>query len=121
LDSPALPLIRTGLILWMMAGAYVWTEFAAGPRWSWMQALGRNSLMVYWVHVMMVYGSVVRPIKRSLSILQSGTATLIVTLMMIALSALWLRWKRKKGASPKQSGDAPHSAPLATTAGGGEA
>ena len=28
-----------------------------------MQTLGKNSLMVYWVHVMMVYGDIFKPLK----------------------------------------------------------
>jgi uncharacterized membrane protein len=98
LDNPTLVLIRTGVILLMMAGAYLWTEYGAGPRWSWMQALGKNSLMVYWVHVMIVYGSVVRPVKRTLSIPMAGLATVLVTLAMIAMSAAWLWWKGKRAA-----------------------
>jgi membrane protein DedA with SNARE-associated domain len=57
--------------------------------------------MVYWVHVMIVYGAVVRPIKRQLSIPQATLSTLIVIAMMVALSALWLRWKSRKPA-PQQ-------------------
>ena len=95
-DSPALVVIRVGICLMMMAGAYLWTEYCAGTGWSWMQAMGKNSLMVYWVHVMIVYGSLVRPIKRTLSIPQSALATVIVTLMMVVLSALWLAWKDRK-------------------------
>jgi uncharacterized membrane protein len=97
-DSPALVVIRVGICLMLMAGAYLWTEYCAGTGWSWMQAMGKNSLMVYWVHVMIVYGSLVRPIKRTLSIPQAGLATVIVTLMMVALSALWLAWKDRKAA-----------------------
>ena len=93
LDNPTLVLIRLGIILLMMAAAYLWTEYGAGPRWSWMQALGRNSLMVYWVHVMIVYGSAVRSLKRTLSIPQAALATLVVTIAMVLLSAIWLRWK----------------------------
>jgi fucose 4-O-acetylase-like acetyltransferase len=63
-----------------------------------MQAMGKNSLMVYWVHVMIVYGSLVGPIKRTLSIAQGALATAIVTLMMVAMSALWLAWKRRQAA-----------------------
>jgi uncharacterized membrane protein len=118
LDSPALPLIRTGIILWIMAAAYLWTEYVAAPRWSWMQALGQNSLMVYWIHVMLVYGSVVRPIKRSLSIAQAALATVLVTLAMVALSGAWIWWKTKKGAAPGPTGAAPKSAPLKPTGGG---
>lgn len=98
LDSPALVLIRVGVILLGMAGAYLWTEYGARSSWSWMQTLGKNSLMVYWVHVMIVYGSLVRPFKRSLSIPQATLATVLVTLAMIALSVLWLQWKAKRSA-----------------------
>ena len=59
----------------MMAGAYLWTEYGAGAGWSWMQALGRNSLMVYWVHVMLVYGDIIKPLKRALSVPQVALAT----------------------------------------------
>ena len=42
------------------AGAYLWTEYGAAARWSWMQCLGKTSLMVYWVHVMLVYGNIAK-------------------------------------------------------------
>jgi fucose 4-O-acetylase-like acetyltransferase len=92
-DSPALILIRVGISLLLMAGAYLWTEYCAGTGWSWMQVMGKNSLMVYWVHVMIVYGALVRPLKRQMSIPQAALATLVVTAMMVALSAIWIQWK----------------------------
>jgi fucose 4-O-acetylase-like acetyltransferase len=82
-----------------MAGAYLWTEYCVGTGWSWMQAMGKNSLMVYWVHVMIVYGSLVQPIKRTLSIAQGALAVVIVTVAMVAMSALWLAWKRRRAAA----------------------
>ncbi|MCX6632869.1 MAG: heparan-alpha-glucosaminide N-acetyltransferase domain-containing protein [Candidatus Solibacter sp.] len=99
-DSPALIVIRVGICLMIMAGAYLWTEYCVGAGWSWMQAMGKNSLMVYWVHVMIVYGSLVRPFKRALSIPQAALAVLVVTLMMVVMSALWLAWKGRKAALP---------------------
>ena len=95
-DSPALVVIRVGICLMIMAGAYLWTEYCAGKGWSWMQAMGKNSLMVYWVHVMIVYGALIQPIKRMLSIPQAALAVGIVTAMMVAMSALWLSWKARK-------------------------
>jgi uncharacterized membrane protein len=95
-DSPALILIRLGICLLIMAGSYLWTEYGAGKRWSWMQALGKNSLMVYWVHVMLVYGAQVRPIKRTLDIPQATLATVIVTAMMVVLTVLWFAWKDRR-------------------------
>jgi uncharacterized membrane protein len=95
-DSPALIAIRVGICLTIMTGAYLWTEYCVGTGWSSMQAMGKNSLMVYWVHVMIVYGSLVHSMKRMLSISQSALATGVVTLMMVVMSALWLAWKRRK-------------------------
>ena len=92
-DSPALVLIRTGITLLVMAGAYLWTQFCAGGGWSWVQTLGKASLLVYWVHVMLVYGSWLHPIQRALSIPSAVFATLAVMAAMVALAAARLRWK----------------------------
>jgi uncharacterized membrane protein len=94
-DSPSLILIRVGIILLIMTGTWLWTEFRPGSGWSWMECLGKNSLMVYWVHVMLVYGSVVRPLKRGLGIGETALAVAIVTALMVALSAAWLGWKAR--------------------------
>jgi uncharacterized membrane protein len=95
-DSPALIVIRVGIALLMMAGSYIWTQYGAGLGWSWMQTLGKNSLMVYWVHVMLVYGDILKPLKRALPVGMAGAATVIVTLAMIGLSAGWLTWKMRR-------------------------
>jgi len=95
-DSPALVLIRAGISLLMMAGAYLWTEYGAGAGWSWMQTLGKNSLMVYWVHVMLVYGDIVKRLRRALAIPQTALATLAVILLMVGLSVAWMWWKARR-------------------------
>ena len=99
-DNPTLILIRVGVVLVLMSGSYVWTEYCASAGWSWMQCLGRNSLMVYWVHVMMIYGSVAKPIKRSMSIPMAAAATVLVTALMVALSWAWLAWKARRREKP---------------------
>jgi uncharacterized membrane protein len=109
-DSPALTVIRTGISLLLMAGAYLWTEYCVGPGWSWVQCLGRNSLMVYWVHFSLVYGDPARRLQRALSIPQTAFATVGVILLMVALSAAWIRWKvrraeRSKAATTVAGGD----------------
>ncbi|SPE30007.1 conserved membrane hypothetical protein [Candidatus Sulfopaludibacter sp. SbA3] len=96
LNNPTLILIRVGVSLLMMAGAYLWTDYAAGPAWSWMQCLGKNSLMVYWVHVMMVYGILSAPIKRAMSAWQAALATALVVVLMVWLSARWMTWKQRQ-------------------------
>ncbi len=92
-DSPSLVLMRVGMVLVAMAAAYLWTEHAAGPGWSWMQALGKTSLMVYWVHVMLVYGWLFEGWKKRLDISQATLLTLAVIVAMIALAEIRLRWK----------------------------
>ncbi len=96
LNSPSLILIRVGVSLVMLSGAFVWTQYGAGKGWSWMQALGRTSLMVYWVHVMLVYGNIVKPLKRTMSIPQTSLAVAVVTALMVALAAARLNWKARR-------------------------
>ncbi len=99
LNSPTLILIRVGISLVIMAGAYLWTDYAAGPGWSWVQSLGKNSLMVYWVHVMLVYGIISAPVKRSMNAWQAALATALVTALMVWLSARWTSWKQQRAAA----------------------
>lgn len=95
-DSPTLIFMRVGISLVLLAGCYTWTTFGAGPGWSWMQCLGRNSLMVYWVHLMLVYGPLTAAFQKRLSIPATALAVVAVTALMVALSVLWQRWKGRK-------------------------
>ncbi|HJT89391.1 MAG TPA: acyltransferase family protein [Bryobacteraceae bacterium] len=102
-NSPALIFIRVGITLLLMAGAYLWTEFCARG-WSWIQTLGKASLLVYWVHVMLVYGDIARVLKRALTVPEAAAATLGVTLLMLALAHARLQWKARRAARSKSSG-----------------
>jgi uncharacterized membrane protein len=93
-DSPTLVAMRCGIALLLTAGSYLWTEYGARAGWSWMQTLGKNSLMVYWVHVMLVYGDSIKGLKSALSIPVTGFAATVVTALMVGLSAAWLWWKK---------------------------
>lgn len=96
LDSPALVAIRCGLALVLLAAAYLWTEYAAGPGWSWMESLGKTSLLVYWVHVLLVYGLLAAPWKASLPVAWTFAATVIVMALMVGLSAARLRYAARR-------------------------
>jgi hypothetical protein len=61
-----------------------------------MQVLGKNSLMVYWVHVMLVYGNLVMLLKQRLSIPATALATAVVIALMVGLSEAWLRRKARQ-------------------------
>jgi peptidoglycan/LPS O-acetylase OafA/YrhL len=94
-NSPALILIRVGVILAMLAGAYLWTGLRAASGWSWIESLGKTSLLVYWVHVTLVYGGIAAPLKRTLTPAGSALAAIVVTLLMVALSEARLRYRAR--------------------------
>jgi uncharacterized membrane protein len=98
-DNPTLVLMRVGIALTMLAASYAWTAYGAGLGWSWMQYLGKNSLLVYWVHLVLVYGPVTGPFQKALNIPQTTLATVAMIALMVALSALWLRWKESRALS----------------------
>jgi uncharacterized membrane protein len=95
-DSPTLVAMRCGIALLLTAGSYLWTEYGARQGWSWMQTLGKNSLMVYWVHVMLVYGDAIPGMKGVMSIPVTAAATAAVMALMVAMSAVWQWWKSRK-------------------------
>ncbi|HWB99072.1 MAG TPA: heparan-alpha-glucosaminide N-acetyltransferase domain-containing protein [Bryobacteraceae bacterium] len=105
LDSPSLIIIRLGIILVILAGAYLWTEYVAGTGWSFVQSLGKTSLLVYWVHVILVYGWLLRHWKKALTIPQTSAVTMGIVGLMVLLSVAWLRWKARR--RPRKAVSAP--------------
>ncbi len=93
LDSPGLIVIKLGVVMLIMAFSYVWTEFAVGNSWSWVRQLGTTSLLVYWVHIELVYGRWFGSQKESLSNVECGVWAAAVILLMIGLSVLKTRWR----------------------------
>jgi uncharacterized membrane protein len=91
-DSPALVIIRVGLVLLLLGMAYLWTRYGAGQGWSWMRSMGKTSLLVYWVHVLLVYGWTADRWKARLSIGETLLATILVAGLMVGLSAAKLKW-----------------------------
>jgi uncharacterized membrane protein len=92
LDSPGLILIKLGVVMVLLAFAYLWTEYAVGNSWSWLRQLGTTSLLVYWVHIELVYGRWFGSWKESLSNLECGVYAAILIASMLGLSILRSRW-----------------------------
>jgi len=86
LDSPAQVLIKVGVTLLILAVAYVWTQYGAAPGWSWVRQFGTTSLLVYWVHIELVYGRWLPWCKNNLDAWQTALASVIVIALMLLLA-----------------------------------
>jgi uncharacterized membrane protein len=86
LDSPAQVLIKSGVTLVILAVAYVWTQYGAAPGWSWVRQFGTTSLLVYWVHIELVYGRWLPWCKNNLDVGQTVLASVVVIVLMLLLA-----------------------------------
>jgi len=88
LDSPAQVLIKLGVILLILAAAYVWTQYCAAPGWSWVRQFGTTSLLVYWVHIELVYGRWLPWCKNNLDVGQTVLASVVLIALMLLLATV---------------------------------
>jgi hypothetical protein len=116
LNSPAQVLTKVGVLLVMLSVAFVWTRYGAGEGWSWVRQFGVTSLLVYWVHIELVYGRALFFCKDALTVPQTVAAAICVILLMLAIStmkthparwqALWASlWRRGDAMPERSSGD----------------
>jgi uncharacterized membrane protein len=92
LNSPALIFIKTGVVLCALAIAYAWVHSTSLEKWSIFRQLGTTSLLVYWVHIELVYGRWFGIWKEALSVPQVLTFTAVLIAAMTGLSILQTRW-----------------------------
>jgi uncharacterized membrane protein len=94
--SPSFFLIRVGFILLILGGAYSWCRWGLGQKWfSPLIQLGRNSLLVYWVHIEFVYGRFSILPHRAVSIRKASLGLLTICLAMLLLSIIRTRFKSR--------------------------
>lgn len=98
LDSPGLIVIKLGVVIVIMAFAFVWSEYAVGSAWSWVRQLGTTSLLVYWVHIELVYGRWFGGWKESMNNIESALAAVAVIALMLGLSVLRTNWPSVRAA-----------------------
>jgi len=99
LNSPGLILIRLGIVLVLVGAGFVWTADQQPERLGFIRRLGTNSLLIYWVHVELVYGRWFWFAKERLTIGQCVVASLLLIALMYGLATLNLptRVKRRLG------------------------
>lgn len=92
LDSPGLAAIKLGVVLVLISLAFLWSKVTTGQRWSFFRQLGRTSLLVYWVHIELVYGRWFGFWKEQLSITQAVIFAAVLIVCMTLLSLLRTNW-----------------------------
>src|SRR6185312_14831286 len=97
LDSPCLAVVKLGVALAVMAFAWVWANGAIAHRWSLFCQLGTTSLLVYWVHIELVYGRWFGIWKESLSNVQVALFSAVLIVLMTLLSVARTRGKFRGG------------------------
>jgi uncharacterized membrane protein len=93
LDGPGLTFIKLGVVLMILAISYIWVNFAAASRPSLFRQLGTTSLLVYWVHIELVYGRWFGIWKERLSVGQVVVYTVVLIALMLLISLLQTRGK----------------------------
>jgi len=93
LNSPLMILIKMGVILLLLAFAFLWTKHTA-DRWSWVRQLGTTSLLVYWVHIELLYGRWLGSWHSGLTIAECTIAAVVMILSMVLLSVIRTHYKR---------------------------
>jgi uncharacterized membrane protein len=88
LNSPAQILMKLGVVLWILPFAFLWTRYVASTGWSLVRQLGTTSLLVYWVHIELVYGRWLGAWKESLDNMQVVVVSAGVIGLMLGLSVL---------------------------------
>lgn len=111
INSPGLIFIKLGVVLCILALAYVWVHYGSTGRWSLLRQFGTTSLIVYWVHIELVYGRWFGIWKENLSVAQVLLYTAVLVLLMALVSIGQARFKELKSwlgsTSPAAQSPAP--------------
>ncbi|HUK46608.1 MAG TPA: heparan-alpha-glucosaminide N-acetyltransferase domain-containing protein [Terriglobales bacterium] len=87
--SPNFFMLRVGMLLFLVALAYIWCRWGPGTcGFSPLIQLGQTSLLVYWVHIEFVYGRFTILPHRGNSIATTSAGLIVIFLAMLALSLL---------------------------------
>jgi uncharacterized membrane protein len=95
--SPNFFLMRCGILLIILFCAYVWCRWGlAQMGFSPIIQLGKTSLLVYWVHIEFVYGSLSILPKHQCTVREATFGLIIIFLAMLLLSLVRTNWKNRR-------------------------
>jgi uncharacterized membrane protein len=89
LTSPHYFLVRLGWVLLILYGAYLWSVRKRRAGWSPLISLGQASLIVYWLHIDIVYGRLFHGFAQTLEL--SGAVLQLMWLVPLMLMATFAR------------------------------
>ena len=87
LTSPHYFLVRLGWILLILYGAYLWSTYEMAAGWSPLISLGQASLIVYWLHVDIVYGPLFHGFAQTLVLSGAMLQLLWLAPLMLAVAS----------------------------------
>lgn len=105
--APGWFLVRLGILLWILRGIILYggkrniVPQTGSARWSAVKVFGRESFLVYVVHVLFVYGSSAKNVSlaestgRTLNYLQCFVIFVALTIAMFVLAYAWSTLKKK--------------------------
>lgn len=91
LNGPALVFIKLGAVLILLAFGYVWTLQIAESL-DWIRQLGTASLLIYWVHIELVYGRWLGYWKERVPLEPAIAMAVALILLMVGLANLQRNW-----------------------------
>lgn len=108
--SPNYFLIKVGVMWLVLWFAQLWNRGPWAHLPSPLRQLGRTSLLVYWVHIEIVYGGILAGgLRHRLSVPEASLGLLLLTLAMLALSLAWTKRRPQPGGRALPAPGAPAS------------
>jgi uncharacterized membrane protein len=96
--SPNFFLGRVGIVMGMLVLGYAWCRWGLGDvGFSPLKQLGRTSLLVYWVHIELVYGRFTIMTQRAQSVWMATLGLVVIFFLMLGLSILRTKTKGRWG------------------------
>lgn len=91
--SPSFFLVRLALVLGILTASFAWCRWGPGQRaFSPLIQLGKTSLLVYWTHIVFVYGRLSILPKRMTGISLATLGLITIFLAMVIVSIYRTRW-----------------------------
>ena len=100
LTGPPYFFVRLGWVLLILYGAYKWSTLETSGGWSPIVMLGQASLLVYWVHIEIVYGRPLHRFAQALALWDAAKHLLWLVPLMVGLAVI--RHLHRSGTPPLQ-------------------